>query len=1267
MPAINVAKTDTFEIQRQKINEIGSRLFDVTGGGSDLSTGKLKLGDGSITEPSLAFDNDATLGVYKPSNFRMGFVSNSKKVFDFSDRELSSFKNLNITRTSVKSGSITTLSAGSGYEGTKTFTNVDLIGGTGNGAQATIVVDKFVGSLTDIGSGYTNGTFANALLVDSLNESTRTITATATISIVEGNIVNIEITDHGTGSPSVNDILIVKSVFTVSGVNIVSGETLITGFTSVTDIQAGDSILQTGGTGSIDPNAVVVDKNVTNNTVTIDIPATTSGSLDLEFIPPYGDATTDAEFTISSLGSVSDLTVTSGGSGYIVNDELSVNPEDLIAPIDYTVTVNEVTEFTLSTTVAATNFPVGSQADFGTGGFGGEGNVYEIVGVAEDSSGNAVRVLVGGDATADDGGSFRVDGAGTSYTVTAAETADRFFLQTGTGSPVYAPDLTLYVGSTYSFSYPADHPFAFSKFPDGPYTPSFIEDRRGTLDINSNDVVLNNVTGIVAGMIATISEASGFGAIESEGSLLSDTFVTSVNVGTNTVTLSKPPLSGGFSALDFKGVEYTTRVSRSSNMVMITIASDTPTLYYYCQNHENMAGIDGTEAVITIDPNNPVSLGSGFLIRLAEVDDTDVITNDVLTGEFFATSIESGSSLLSDTITANTSLSSPLINGNQISLTEINANTSNTIAINSGSTSISGDISVGSLFTITSATGNLQSGGQVKSSTFNSGDKLLITNNSISTTAGNALLLSPADQEVTKVNSTTAFVIPSGTSEERPTGDKLENGAIRFNESTQQYEGYSEDSSSWSSLGGVRDVDGNTYIIAEETIGANDNNIWFFNDDINTLKLGSNHLSFQNIKKIRSQNVSAQQYTEWISNQPVTAGQFLKSGYNIYEVIISGTTGTSGNTPNDISGNDFINGSATLRWVNTAVDTLTLTEISDIKVTKGTSVTFDDDLRFASNKISSLQRDILIEPLDGQKVEIKGTTSLVIPVGDNSNKGAPAQGSIRYNTSDKTFEGFNGNQWGSLGGVKDVDGNTYIIPETAPGENENILYFYNNDSNTLRVTTSAVEFDAIDTVTSSSDEFELTASLLTIDSASLTIDNTASDTTFLHSAKEYFNIGISSGLLVDPVLRLDGVGDLYFNTTFGTGSPSYVKLLNSNLKSFELADVKTSTSVVQLLKGTTNTGIIDLYNTSISSGCKVTIIAHNITNNNKEFIEFGVVDSGADVYFTEYGNITTNTPILNTSFTITGSNNTRITLQLTDQVVNNHNVKVTAHITATKK
>ena len=85
MAAIQVYKTDTFEIQRQKINQIGDLLSNFSGGGNDFAAGNLKLGDGTIPEPSLAFTSDPKLGIYKSFPKTLGFVSNNKKLFDLSD------------------------------------------------------------------------------------------------------------------------------------------------------------------------------------------------------------------------------------------------------------------------------------------------------------------------------------------------------------------------------------------------------------------------------------------------------------------------------------------------------------------------------------------------------------------------------------------------------------------------------------------------------------------------------------------------------------------------------------------------------------------------------------------------------------------------------------------------------------------------------------------------------------------------------------------------------------------------------------------------------------------------------------------------------------------------------------------------------------------------------------------------------------------------------------------------------------------------------
>ena len=92
------------------------------------------------------------------------------------------------------------------------------------------------------------------------------------------------------------------------------------------------------------------------------------------------------------------------------------------------------------------------------------------------------------------------------------------------------------------------------------------------------------------------------------------------------------------------------------------------------------------------------------------------------------------------------------------------------------------------------------------------------------------------------------------------------------------------------------------------------------------------------------------------------------------------------------------------------------------------------------------------------RVIFDSTNSIQIPVGTLAQRdpvGVAVTGQIRYNSEYSTFEGFGpGNSWGSLGGVKDVDGNTYIIPESYPGANENILYFYTNGTEKVRITST---------------------------------------------------------------------------------------------------------------------------------------------------------------------------------------------------------------------
>ena len=76
-----------------------------------------------------------------------------------------------------------------------------------------------------------------------------------------------------------------------------------------------------------------------------------------------------------------------------------------------------------------------------------------------------------------------------------------------------------------------------------------------------------------------------------------------------------------------------------------------------------------------------------------------------------------------------------------------------------------------------------------------------------------------------------------------------------------------------------------------------------------------------------------------------------------------------------------------------------------------------------------------------------GTSNWKIPVGTtNQRPVTPATGMIRYNSTISSFEGYAAAAWASLGGVKSVDGFTFIQAETSAGASNGDIDFYAEDS-----------------------------------------------------------------------------------------------------------------------------------------------------------------------------------------------------------------------------
>ena len=1058
---------------------------------------------------------------------------------------------------------------------------------------------------------------------------------------VLGSVKSVEVSDGGNGY-SVTDLLTVNPSDLIQpitkAVKFYSAQTLtFSGSVPTSAMSVGDTIKQRDGAvvqvtltaGA----AVLADANSTYTGV-----ATSGGSgsgLTVDVVRG-GDGTPSAIVNAAGFDYVQGESVTVAGN--LIG---GASPGD-----DLTLEVSSITTFDAQDIIAVQS---------------SGGNIQSIVVV------NLAQAI---DTTFGAGDVCVVNGGNTSYVVAtaSAQGGDYKILI----DDVFVPNLTLYAGSTYDFDLTdasnGTHNFSLSSFEGGDKAPSFFDGIACTLDDTSTTLTVATTNNLAVGM--TVSS-------QGDGQVPTGTKVVSIDSLT-TLTIDRLPSSSGASVLTFTGSEYTDGVTRENDILTIKVTTSTPTLYYYDAGDtgDDDAGFNfGTAATLTIDPNNPKTFGSGFEAEVITVDSTDIVVSNVDTGNVSAVSFTATELVTTLDASVTGTLTAPDINGSDLEIANIESTGAITLTAATGFF-IQSNIDVydpntsATTLSVSLNDGNLTTQGTLKTfADVNVNDQIQIETNEIRSLGSNDLKLVPAPGRIANFATDSALQIPVGDTNARPPSNQLADGQIRFNTDTQQYEGYNALNTAWSSLGGVRDLDGNTFIKAEETVGANDNTLWFINDGINTIKITNEFLEFVNCKKISSSNVNAPSYVEWNANTPVNLGDYLKYKNNLYEVTTAGSTATSGSEPTHTTG-AAINGTAELTFWGPAVDSLRFEELLNVEIdpTGSSPLLINGDLRLTENTIRTDINDLILQPNSGKKVVIDAATSLVLPTGADGDRGAAVTGSIRFNTSSIQYEGYDGTNWGSLGGVKDVDQNTYIIPETAPGANENILYFYNDGNNTLQLTTTRLDFLAIDTIRSvTTDELEVTASLVTFDAATTTLDNTSLTTTFLHTNKQYFDIGLSAGLTVDPVLRLDNVGDVYFNTNFGGGSFQGVKVFDGDLKEFELADIRLLTDKITLVKGTSDNGSTLLYNNTTEEAAKVMVVAHDPTTNEKEFIEFGVVDDGTDVYATEYGNVRTGSQLIIPTFEVTASNNIRLNIELGSGVAPTNNVNITFSSNVIKK
>ena len=175
----------------------------------------------------------------------------------------------------------------------------------------------------------------------------------------------------------------------------------------------------------------------------------------------------------------------------------------------------------------------------------------------------------------------------------------------------------------------------------------------------------------------------------------------------------------------------------------------------------------------------------------------------------------------------------------------------------------------------------------------------------------------------------------------------------------------------------------------------------------------------------------------------------------------------------DVDGNLKVDGDFTVNGTTSTVNSITLTvddkniELGSVDIpTNGTAdgggltlkggtdktiiwLQSNDSWNFNQNIVVDGRIGIGTNPSVG--LEINHTDALKIPKGTTlerpSSTTEAERGFIRYNTTTDQFEGFGaGNAWGSLGGVIDVDQDTYISAENSAGSDNDELKFFTSGS-----------------------------------------------------------------------------------------------------------------------------------------------------------------------------------------------------------------------------
>ena len=310
-----------------------------------------------------------------------------------------------------------------------------------------------------------------------------------------------------------------------------------------------------------------------------------------------------------------------------------------------------------------------------------------------------------------------------------------------------------------------------------------------------------------------------------------------------------------------------------------------------------------------------------------------------------------------------------------------------------------------------------------------------------------------------------------------------------------------------------------------------------------------------------TQDLTVTTGTTYLKNTTIT-GDIDQTG-NINQ---TGNFTTSGNT--EVTGNITASGYVQLPNILISGNTVsTRTSGTDLQLTaNGTGDVVFEGLKVTDNNIQSTatNANITLTPQGTGNVVISSNQTLVIPVGTDAQRPAtPTNGMIRYNSDRSRYESYNNGYWLQLGGVISEDGATRVLAESTPGANNNIIYFYANNTLTSYIDSTklfaekfetnniSIENDTISASTSNTDINLTTSGTGSVKIGNFairnnTITNTVSGsiTEFTETSGGYVKISGTNGVVIpsgdlSTLPPVTETGMIRFNTFY-----SYVEVYN---------------------------------------------------------------------------------------------------------------------------